>query len=103
MILLWGTWEEFQHLLQTLSEIADRYHVEVSNVAARWVLDHQEVGAVIVGTRLGVSSNIESNLKVFSFALDDEDRAKLDKYDLYERAKAVYGKIGDCGHEYQRA
>ncbi|KAL0070390.1 hypothetical protein AAF712_002221 [Marasmius tenuissimus] len=103
MILLWGTWEEFQRLLRTLKEIADKHVVEVSNVAARWVLDRQEVGAVIVGTRLGVSSNIESNVKVFSFALDEEDRANLEKHDLYRRAKAVYGKIGDCGHEYQRA
>ncbi|KAK1235428.1 hypothetical protein PQX77_001355 [Marasmius sp. AFHP31] len=103
MILLWGTWEEFQRLLRTLKGIADKHLVEVSNVATRWVLDRQEVGAVIVGTRLGVSSNIESNVKVFSFALDDEDRAKLEKHDLYRRAKAVHGKIGDCGHEYQRA
>ncbi|KAL0577669.1 hypothetical protein V5O48_004317 [Marasmius crinis-equi] len=102
MISLWGSWEDFQYLLRTLDEIAAKHSVEISNVATRWVLDRHEVGAVIVGTRLGVSSNIESNIKVFSFTLDEEDMAKLEKHELAKRAEAVYSKIGDCGHEYQR-
>ncbi|KAG7086359.1 hypothetical protein E1B28_002319 [Marasmius oreades] len=103
MILLWGTWADFQRLLWTLKEIADKHNVEISNVATRWVLDRPEVGAVIVGTRLGVSSNAHSNVKVFSFALDEEDKARLEELQLEKRAEAVFGKLGDCGHEYQKA
>ncbi|KAF9265955.1 aldo/keto reductase [Marasmius fiardii PR-910] len=103
MILLWGTWEDFQCLLRILKEIADKHDVEISNVATRWILDHIEVGAVIVGTRLGVSCNVQSNVKVFSFALDEEDKARLKVLRLEERVEAVFGRIGDCGHEYQKA
>jgi aryl-alcohol dehydrogenase-like predicted oxidoreductase len=101
MITTWGSWSEFQDLLQVLRVIADKYKVDVSNVAARWVLDHSEVGAVIVGTRLGVSSNVASNLKTFSFNLNDNDRLQLSKIVSAEKGRALYEKIGDCGNEYR--
>jgi len=101
MILNWGTWPEFQNLLRSLKSIADKHQVEISNVAARWVLDHPEVGSVIVGTRLGVSNNSESNLKVFSFKLDETDNRQLELIALGARTKTVYEKLGDCGHEYR--
>uniref|UniRef100_A0A0W0EYT2 NADP-dependent oxidoreductase domain-containing protein n=1 Tax=Moniliophthora roreri TaxID=221103 RepID=A0A0W0EYT2_MONRR len=102
MILTWGTWEDFQALLRTLKRIADKHGVELSNVATRWVLDQPQVSAVIVGTRLGVSSNVDSNLNVFSFQLDAEDLRQLEMHDLRKRTSAVFEKIGDCGHEYQK-
>lgn len=101
MIMTWGSWADLQRLLQTLKDIADVHGVELSNVAARWVLDSPEVGAVIVGTRLGVSSNAESNLKVFSFELTPEDTQRIDAIALGAHLQGLYEKIGDCGHEYR--
>ena len=101
MILNWGTWPEFQNLLRSLKHIADKHQVEISNVAARWVLDNPEVGSVIVGTRLGVSNNSESNLKVFSFKLDETDNRQLELIALGARTETMYEKLGDCGHEYR--
>ena len=44
------TWELFQTLLRLLRDIADRHGgVSIANVATRWVLEHQFVGAVIIG------------------------------------------------------
>ncbi|KAK0495593.1 aldo-keto reductase [Armillaria luteobubalina] len=101
MIMTWGSWSDLQHLLQTLKSIADKHGVELTNVATRWVLDNPEVGAVIVGTRLGVSSNADSNLKVFSFKLTPEDTARIEAVALGAHLQGLYDKIGDCGHEYR--
>ncbi|THU97555.1 Aldo/keto reductase [Dendrothele bispora CBS 962.96] len=101
MILNWGTWTEFQGLLLTLKSIADKHQVGPSNVAIRWVLDHPEVGSVIVGTRLGVSNNSDSNLNVFSLRLDDVDNRQLENIVLGSRQKNLFETLGDCGHEYK--
>lgn len=101
MIMTWGTWADLQLLLRTLKSIADVHGVDLSNVATRWVLDNPEVGAVIVGTRLGVSSNVKSNLKVFGLKLTPEDTERIEKVALGEHLQALYQKIGDCGHEYR--
>ncbi|KAL1680306.1 NADP-dependent oxidoreductase domain-containing protein [Schizophyllum commune] len=102
MISTWGSWEELQALLKALRRIADKYNVSTSNVATRWVLDHDEVGAVIVGTRLGVSSNVSDNMHVFSFSLSDEDKAAIAAVNPPEKAKALFDRIGDCGGEYRK-
>lgn len=108
MLQNWGTWKEFQALLQTLSEIARKHGPEISltNIATRWVLQQPAVGAVIVGTRLGVSSHAGDNLHVFKFRLDDSDMEAINKVALGEapglaKAKAVFDKLGDCGNEYR--
>lgn len=49
MIKAWGGWALFQELLAVLRGIADKRGVDVSNVAARWVLERPETGVVIVG------------------------------------------------------
>ncbi|KAI3614945.1 aldo keto reductase [Moniliophthora roreri] len=101
VISTWGTWADLQELLKTLTTIAEKHKVDCSNVAARWVLDNPAVGAVIVGTRLGVSSNVYSNLKVFSFQLDAEDLQQIEAAALGERARKVFEMMGDCGSEYR--
>ncbi|KAJ3999437.1 aldo-keto reductase [Lentinula boryana] len=100
MITTWASWSDFQILLQKLKSIADKYQVDLTNVATRWVLDRPAVAAVIVGTRLGVSEHVESNLKVFSLKLDSIDTNSLDELVLKGAAK-LYEILGDCGNEYR--
>jgi aryl-alcohol dehydrogenase-like predicted oxidoreductase/enamine deaminase RidA (YjgF/YER057c/UK114 family) len=92
-----GGWAPFQGLLREVAAIARRHGVSVSNVATRWVLDHPAVAAVIVGARLTEAEHRADNLRIFSFALDAEDRDRLD------HAFAATRPIpGDCGDEYRR-
>ena len=71
--------------------------MSISNVATRWVLEHEAVAAAIVGARLGESEHRADNLKIFGFALDADDRA------LLEQSFAAATPIpGDCGDEYRR-
>ncbi|KAI1167094.1 putative aryl-alcohol dehydrogenase [Nemania serpens] len=105
MICDWGSWEDFQKLLSLLSSIADKHHVTLTNVAIRWVLQQPQVGAVIVGTRLGVTTHDQDNLAVFDFKLDREDIEAIDYIALgekNERAIALFESLGDCGNEYRK-
>jgi len=92
----WGGWNLFQKLLLVLKNIAEKYHVGISNVATRYILDKPQVAGVIVGTRLGISKHIEENQKTFSFKLTDDDIAKI-----HEISKAGKDLPGDCGDEYR--
>ncbi len=92
-----GGWPVLQSILQALDRIAYRHGVSIPNVATRWVLEHQAVAAVIIGARLGLSEHRADNLSLFSFALDEADRALLDE----ALAEAVM-LDGDCGDEYRR-
>ncbi len=69
----------------------------MANVATRYILDHAGVGAVIIGARLGQSSHLADNLRVFGFDLSDADRAEL---------AAVTDPLtpipGDSGDEYRK-
>lgn len=92
-----GGWEVFQGILRAVSQVAARHAVSMANVATRWILDQPAVAAVIVGARLGESEHRRDNLAMFSFDLDDDDRA------LVGAALARTGRIpGDCGGEYRR-
>ena len=92
-----GGWSVYQGILDAAHQIAKKHGVSVSNVASRWVLEHDHVAAVIIGIRPGENDHRADNKKLFSFALDDEDHAKLD---------AVLGAAsdipGDCGDEYRK-
>lgn len=92
----------FQELLQVLALIGSKYSVSISSVAIRWVLDHDYVGAVIVGARMGISEHIQENLKALSFELDKEDKAAIKTILDRSRAKDVFETMGDCGAEYRQ-
>ncbi|KAI0536077.1 putative aryl-alcohol dehydrogenase [Xylaria digitata] len=105
MICDWGSWDDFQRLLHKLSAVAEKHRVTLTNVAIRWVLQKPQVGAVIVGTRLGVTTHHQDNLAVFNFRLDDEDMKVIDKISLgdkNERTLALFESLGDCGNEYRK-
>ncbi|KAH0598752.1 hypothetical protein MHUMG1_02863 [Metarhizium humberi] len=104
MINHWGTWQEFQSLLGTLSLLATKYNVSIADVASRWVLQQPSVGAVLVGTRLGVSDRCADALHVFGWNLSNADIMAIDAFahgNNGEKLHAVYQKIGDCGQEYR--
>lgn len=106
MVQTWGSWPEFQALLETLSSVAERHDkgISLTHVASRWVLQQSAVGAVIVGNRLGVSSHAVENLNIFRFELDQDEMAAIDRIALGEgehKTKAVFEKLGDCGNEYR--
>ncbi|EHL03256.1 putative 2,5-diketo-D-gluconic acid reductase A [Glarea lozoyensis 74030] len=101
MITIWGGWPLFQELLAVLRALGQKYKVTVSNVAVRWILDHDFVGAVIVGSRMGISEHIEENLKVFSFGLEKDDQELIGQVLERSNAKEVFEAMGDCGAEYR--
>ncbi|PZF78053.1 aldo/keto reductase [Aestuariivirga litoralis] len=92
-----GGWDRFQALLAAANSIARKHGVSISNVATRWVLEHDSVAAVIIGARLGESEHRDDNLKAFGFALDAADNM------LLGQAFAAMTPIpGDCGDEYRK-
>lgn len=102
----WGSWADFQALLDVLDAVARKRGggVGIANVATRWVLQQPTVGAVLVGTRLGVSARGDDNLATFGWELTDEEMALINEVALGnngERAEAVFANIGDCGQEYR--
>jgi aryl-alcohol dehydrogenase-like predicted oxidoreductase len=70
-----GGWKKFQELLGVLDSIAKKHEVTIANVASRWVLQHREVAAIIIGVRN--SKHIQENVNIFSFELDDEDLLQI--------------------------
>ncbi|KGM35606.1 aldo/keto reductase [Inquilinus limosus MP06] len=92
-----GGWAVFQGILQAAADVARKHGVSVSNVASRWVLEHEAVAAAIIGARLGESEHRADNLAAFAFALDAEDRGHLE--DAFAAATPI---PGDCGDEYRR-
>ena len=92
-----GGWLAFQGILAAASEIGRKHGVSISNVATRWALEHEAVAAAIIGARLGESEHRDDNLKLFGFALDAEDHARLDA--AFAATKPI---PGDCGDEYRK-
>jgi aryl-alcohol dehydrogenase-like predicted oxidoreductase/enamine deaminase RidA (YjgF/YER057c/UK114 family) len=92
-----GGWDAYQTVLTAAAAIAAKHGVSVSNVATRWVLEQNRVAGVIIGARLGEAMHAADNLRLFSFALDHDDRAVL------SAAFAATRPIpGDCGDEYRK-
>ncbi len=92
-----GGWEAFQGILRAARKVADKHDVSLSNVATRWVLDQDGVAATIIGARLGESQHMADNARLFSFRLDDDDRAGLEA--AFANTTPVHG---DCGDEYRK-
>jgi enamine deaminase RidA (YjgF/YER057c/UK114 family) len=92
-----GGWEALQAILAAADRIARKHGVSIANVATRWVLEQPAVAAVIVGARLGEREHRADNLRLFSFALDEEDKADLDR--AFARTQRI---PGDCGDEYRK-
>jgi aryl-alcohol dehydrogenase-like predicted oxidoreductase/enamine deaminase RidA (YjgF/YER057c/UK114 family) len=92
-----GGWKPYQAILRAAADIARKHNVSLSNVASRWVLEHDAVAATIIGARLGESEHRDDNLNVFRFALDADDHAALDA--AFAQTTPI---PGDCGDEYRK-
>ncbi|GBF55110.1 aldo/keto reductase family [Microcystis sp. 0824] len=100
MINAWGNWQLFQELLTVLKAIADSYHVTITNVAVRYVLEQKAVAGAIIGVRLGVAEHIQENARIFDFQLSPQDYQKIDH--VLQKSRDLLHLIGDCGDEYRR-
>ncbi|MCW5635272.1 MAG: aldo/keto reductase [Rubrivivax sp.] len=92
-----GGWGALQGVLRAARRIGEKHGASIANVATRWVLEQPAVAAVIVGARLTEREHRADNLRLFDFALDDEDRATLAAAFAHTRRIP-----GDCGDEYRR-
>lgn len=92
-----GGWDRFQGMLSAAHQVALRVGVSLSNLATRYTLEHPQMAGVIVGARLGKSTHLQENLKLFSFELDAATKAELD-----EIGNQLDPIPGDCGDEYRR-
>lgn len=92
-----GGWDGFQAILEAAKKLAKKHDVSLSNIASRWVLEHQSVAGIVVGARLGENEHRADNLRVFSFNLDADDHAVLNT--AFAQTQAI---PGDCGDEYRK-
>jgi aryl-alcohol dehydrogenase-like predicted oxidoreductase len=99
MIDGWGGWSLFQDLLAALHPIAAKRAVGIANIGVRQILDQPAVAGVIVGARLGIAQHIADNARTFDIALEDEDRAAIDR--VLAKSRDLMQAIGDCGDEYR--
>ncbi|KAJ1301820.1 hypothetical protein OPQ81_009048 [Rhizoctonia solani] len=100
---IWGSCSLFQDLLRTLLTIGDRHSAaSIASIAMRWVLDQPTVGAVLIGTRFGVSSHLQDTRNIFALKLTDEDRADINTVLARSKGREMMTRIGDCGAEYRK-
>jgi aryl-alcohol dehydrogenase-like predicted oxidoreductase/enamine deaminase RidA (YjgF/YER057c/UK114 family) len=92
-----GGWEAFQHLLQTLNTVAQNLNVSIANVASKFIMENEAVGAVIIGARLGERAHITETLKLFDFTIDTKNRKRIQ--DTLAQLKTI---PGDSGDEYRK-
>ena len=92
-----GGWESYQNLLGAVDKAAKRHDVSFANIACRYMLEEPAVAGVIIGARLGLSSHVEDNLRLFSFELDAQSKEEIGN------AIAHLSPIpGGCGDEYRK-
>lgn len=101
MVDAWGSWSQFQVLLQTLKKVASKHGVTIPTVAVKYILDQPAVAGSMVGVRLGLAEHINDSNKVFSLVLDEEDMNSIKE--VSERGRDLLKVIGDCGDEYRPA
>ncbi|GHI00644.1 aldo/keto reductase [Neobacillus kokaensis] len=68
----------YQELLLMLQRIAKKYSVKASQIATKYILSQQGVGASIIGVRN--SRHVESNAQIFTFELDQSDIKEIKQF-----------------------
>lgn len=79
-------WGGYQELLLLLDRIGKKYSVKIPQVAAKYILSQEGVGAAIIGIRN--SRHVESNAQIFDFDLEvgeiEEIRQFLSNYPILD-------------------
>ena len=89
---------DLQWYRRNAGTVGKKHGATVANVAARFIMQQPAVGAVIVGARLGKSSHIAENSRMFDFRLDSDDVL------LISTAVSALNPVpGDCGDEVSTA
>ncbi len=91
MVQEFGGWGLFQSLLRTLSQIANSHQVSLTNVATRYIIEHDQVGGVIIGAR--DSKHVDENLKLFEFQLKQKDYEAIEN--IIGQRKGPAGDVFD--------
>ncbi len=92
-----GGWTVFQQLLSTLEKTANKHNTSIANIASRFVLENNDVAAIIIGARLGENAHIEEHQALLNINLDDND------VNLIEDAISLLSPVpGNCGDEYRK-
>lgn len=71
-------WDGYQELLHELKGIADHHGVSISNIATKYILSQEGIGAAIVGVRN--SKHVRSNTQIFDFQLTPAEINKIQNY-----------------------
>ena len=91
-----GGWQKYQSVLTVLNNVAKSNNCSIANVATKFILQDPNVGAVIIGARLGERNHIEDNLKLFDVDLTVEES------DIIQKTISGLQSIpGNCGDEYR--
>ena len=83
----YGSWDDFQSLLEAVDRVAKRHSVPMAAAAARYILDKPQVAAAIIGAK--EARHVGDNQDICAFRLDDEDTALLD--DAFRRSSGPAG------------
>lgn len=81
----------FQNLLILLNEIAERYQVGITEVAARYILQKEHVGGIIIGARN--RQHLDKLKQIDSFTLNDTEIKSLK--DFVKLANGPLGPVYD--------
>ncbi len=92
-----GGWKKYQELLSTLNVIAKNHQVSLAAVASGYMLQQPAVAGIIIGARLGLSSHLDSNLKIDGLMLNESECGQIKE--IISTFDAIHG---DCGDEYRK-
>lgn len=84
-----GGFDQFQNLLAVLRQIADKYNVDLAEVAARYVIQKPTVAGIIIGMRN--TRHLEKIKRIGSFELEEEDLLKI--HSVVDSAKGPGGPV----------
>ncbi|MEM9539741.1 MAG: aldo/keto reductase [Cyanobacteria bacterium P01_E01_bin.42] len=90
-----GGWTAVKEMLGTLEQVAQKYRIEISQLALNWLSDRPGVGAIITGlteNRL----QIQSNMEALNTKIEPEDLQLLSR-----RSAELFQQFGDI-YSYER-
>lgn len=98
-----GDWDCFQRILSVLRQVADKHHVSITNIATRYMLAQDQVGAIILGMRS--TEHLADTCRMCELVLDDQDLRAIrgvvglgkelegDVYGLEREKQGVHAKM----------